>query len=70
MTSDQLSPMRVHREYRAIVTPENEILRYRGATCFEAVSTCPKCGYALPEAAKSDHWKFCPACGQAIVMKG
>lgn len=67
---DPLSPMRVHQEYRAIVTPEGETLTYRGAACFEAVSVCPKCGYALPAAAKSDHWKFCPACGQAIVLKG
>lgn len=67
---DPLSPMRVHREYRAIVTPEDEILMYRGAQCFEAVSACPKCGYVLPVTAKSDHWKFCPACGQAIVLEG
>lgn len=66
MISDPLSPMKVHREYREIVTPENEILRYRGATCFEEVIVCPKCGHALPAAAKSDHWKFCPSCGQSI----
>lgn len=67
---DPLSPMRVRREYRAIVMPEGEILKYRGTTCFEEVSVCPKCGYAFPAAAKSDNWKFCPVCGQAIVLKG
>lgn len=67
---DPLSPMRVHREYRAIVTSEGETLTYRGATCFEAVSVCPRCGYVLPATAKSDYWKFCPSCGQAIVLKG
>lgn len=67
---DPLSPMKAHRKYRAIVTPEGEILTYRGVTCFEEVSACPKCGYALPAAAKSGHWKFCPNCGQAIVLEG
>lgn len=67
---DPLSPMGVRREYRAIVTPEGENLMYRGVTCFEEVSVCPKCGHALPNVEKSVHWKFCPVCGQAIVLKG
>ena len=67
---DPLSPMEVRRKYREIVTPEGEMLKFHGVTCFEEVSVCPKCGYALSAAAKSDHWKFCPACGQAIVLKG
>lgn len=56
--------------YREIVTPEGETLTYRGAKCFEEVSVCPKCGYAFSAVAKLDHWKFCPTCGQAIVLKG
>lgn len=67
---DPLSPMRVRRKYREIVTPEGEMLRFRGVMCFEEVYACPRCGYALPTMARPDNWKFCPTCGQAIVLRG
>lgn len=66
---DSLKPLAVKRGYHAINTPEGETLKYRGITCFEEVIVCPKCEYDLPNAARRDRWKFCPVCGQAIVLK-
>lgn len=66
---DPLKPLAVKRGYHVINTPEGETLKYRGITCFEEVIMCPKCGYDFPNAARSDRWKFCPVCGQAIRLE-